>query len=1165
MRLFSLVFSVLVCWITRIPEGFGSPLPFAEGRQRLLGLFYSPRAHGRPVVHAKEPVEWVVALRNASNFQLRVDFGQVGEEIRLVDPSQPLRFTFDTPGVKKVRISLLDNDDDEVEVFEAKIIVEEASRSCMRFFLFEDSKALQSNSINLTIKVGLEFLRDSGSMAESLFSDVAKTYKSMGEHPRLELVGDPDLNVLQQSDELKENDTFWEFTALTKEWTGTSWLRLESSTAATLNGECGIELSKIPVTVSNILSSQPESKPVQVQSTISSKNATFLSRIYSMPCAPSIAVITKTEQSSDVLLTLNGFQTFHQVDVCPSSTGDCPTLVVQDIALLLPAKMLLVTNLGLIEAGLDGTDSPKVLFSTELGAPIRFLSRPQCLGELGPDALSQRTIGDPRESAFLLDTNGNVVQYFIGDDSNTSSATISIEVFQDLLENGERKLASVLANPSDKGNLLFLFNNVAMQQAVVSTNKPSLWFAFPKSVEISSLCVHESGLAVFAYGQDLWISYDSGMYFEKIIAFGNSHERIASCPLSGPTKGVYFARTSAGRLFVGNVNIPGAIPILHGLLDHQQFGLTSGNDIFWISSNLLRMEVPVQTLVRSYELSGESTRWEISSLRGNRIVLSCVETTSKQACFGPQHEGMLLEPLHAKIVDVDANSRQAFLQFRRVLSASLEFKRQESCALQVKGGIASLFDCNTTLGDMPRFPVGVLSTVRYWSVSFSILNALGDISKSLTEIYIPAGEWLMYDSSQWYLSAPPCNRKIRHSVPELPNPGVRLLDRFDKLLVEASISDLDTERNKAYGREMNHWLLTQDTPLTILQSNSWLMHMSMQSFVETQSQESLRKFSVNVLKTDFTTYQQVFPTESPPFSSQDQKTVLMHVEPEGSQFGESTVLFGAAGNSISCLHKDADFIARLIVNCPKFKSFSHVFSVDARFLELPSNYRPPSHRGKGIPLTVNVYNADPSKPLYMDWYKASRDVAQFKQCAAAAERSQCSCEGIAERGGSSHGAEVSDCIKYVQRTSYNEFFVPKLEIQTSRTERGRSLQSKYSIRDVNGRIDFCSNSTWYDTSKCGRSSLIERLKLNPTRYDAILFMGEGLYHFEVKIQDPISFCELKTYILIFVEEPPLSTRSESIAISVTAVSLMFLGLLGYISTFFYDVKRTAFDENELLG
>ena len=57
-----------------------------------------------------------------------------------------------------------------------------------------------------------------------------------------------------------------------------------------------------------------------------------------------------------------------------------------------------------------------------------------------------------------------------------------------------------------------------------------------------------------------------------------------------------------------------------------------------------------------------------------------------------------------------------------------------------------------------------------------------------------------------------------------------------------------------------------------------------------------------------------------------------------------------------------------------------------RIATLPYNYQPPSYLGKAIPLTSNIYNADPSMPMYKSTYKVSRDAAKFKQCKGKASR-----------------------------------------------------------------------------------------------------------------------------------------------------------------------------------
>jgi hypothetical protein len=42
-------------------------------------------------------------------------------------------------------------------------------------------------------------------------------------------------------------------------------------------------------------------------------------------------------------------------------------------------------------------------------------------------------------------------------------------------------------------------------------------------------------------------------------------------------------------------------------------------------------------------------------------------------------------------------------------------------------------------------------------------------------------------------------------------------------------------------------------------------------------------------------------------------------------------------------------------------------------IHFQTNYRPPSTLGEQIPTSDHVYNADPAKPKYNDWFHVSRD------------------------------------------------------------------------------------------------------------------------------------------------------------------------------------------------
>jgi hypothetical protein len=55
-------------------------------------------------------------------------------------------------------------------------------------------------------------------------------------------------------------------------------------------------------------------------------------------------------------------------------------------------------------------------------------------------------------------------------------------------------------------------------------------------------------------------------------------------------------------------------------------------------------------------------------------------------------------------------------------------------------------------------------------------------------------------------------------------------------------------------------------------------------------------------------------------------------------------------------------------------------SSDFQWTTLPSNYRPPSSAGRAIPISSNIYNSDPSKPRYRNYFDESSSTGSYKQC-----------------------------------------------------------------------------------------------------------------------------------------------------------------------------------------
>ncbi|XP_060138921.1 cation channel sperm-associated auxiliary subunit beta [Zootoca vivipara] len=160
-------------------------------------------------------------------------------------------------------------------------------------------------------------------------------------------------------------------------------------------------------------------------------------------------------------------------------------------------------------------------------------------------------------------------------------------------------------------------------------------------------------------------------------------------------------------------------------------------------------------------------------------------------------------------------------------------------------------------------------------------------------------------------------------------------------------------------------------------------------------------------------------------------------------------------------------------------------SAIARLLKkLPPNYRPPSVLGVAVPLTENFYNADPSKPKLRDYFTNSKNSGQYKQCAGKSKRSECGCT---ENMKLSFSVAFSDCKEKALRM---KFPVSRLPLYFTIEDEGRSvnLTSPYfiTIIEVNNRTN------WKVLGSNTTSSTLKMKKYLEHRLKTELYNPEGL-------------------------------------------------------------------------
>lgn len=215
-----------------------------------------------------------------------------------------------------------------------------------------------------------------------------------------------------------------------------------------------------------------------------------------------------------------------------------------------------------------------------------------------------------------------------------------------------------------------------------------------------------------------------------------------------------------------------------------------------------------------------------------------------------------------------------------------------------------------------------------------------------------------------------------------------------------------------------------------------------------------------------------------------------------------------------------------------------------RNLKLPFNYRAPSPRGKAIPMSKNIYNVDPQKPLYKTTYAVTRVTLRYKQCKGKDRRSNCGCTN--QMRGSSL-VEHSDCIDTVYRMMFSETLTPRFVVlQDGREE---PLRFPFYLEELNQRRDFIILSA-SDLTFPGLSSPVLRQERN----SSIQFEGSGLYHFRARIvQENYTFCALTDDFMVFVVDTPLPFPVNDVVRACTGMG--FASLLFFVYMRHFHGKR----------
>ena len=228
-----------------------------------------------------------------------------------------------------------------------------------------------------------------------------------------------------------------------------------------------------------------------------------------------------------------------------------------------------------------------------------------------------------------------------------------------------------------------------------------------------------------------------------------------------------------------------------------------------------------------------------------------------------------------------------------------------------------------------------------------------------------------------------------------------------------------------------------------------------------------------------------------------------------------------------------------------------------RHYKLPANYRPPSSRGVGIPMSSNLYNVHPEKPPYKERFEISRKTRVYKQCRGKSYRRHCDC-----RQGNitmSRLVAYSDCINTVYRLLYGEIFRPNFSVVQDDTITKRFLDPYYIV-ELNQRSDFqIINSITLSITDHDSSITALQDRLN----SSLEFTGGGLFHFRAyAVKEGYTLCDLADEFIVFIDDLPLPNPARDVVRFTTAMLFVMSSFFAYLWYLYYSDQR---DQNRVFA
>ena len=1058
----------------------------------------------------------------------------------------PLNYAYLKSGNYTVRASLYEMVGvvyEKTDSLDLEIRVKPSSDLCVKYKLTETHLNIQPNSV-VSISIGLVFT-DGRSVSQS---DEALTREiiSLGEIPKVTLLTDHAIGVIKPSAheymDVSIVDNLWVILLETRWWVGIGWLQIEPSTHIFNIIECGIESSIIPIFVSNIPDNGGWIASV-LPSVVSVEEDSGIIVVSQHNCLSNFAValVLLSDMSYVLLVTDDAFISFLSIHL---SDLDMEGLEISNTVMLTHDTILLSTSQGLFSVKLEmPTRSELVLEGSEWN--INGLG--QCRDEEGV-VLNGKEFN--RFSSGIYVNHESQLHYV-----SVQTGSIVVENLTEIVDMFASDLSGVVSSPVSSHHLM-LFQDTPSAVIGMVCNKndyisdpkcysarrnvlrPQSGFIFPEFSNITGICSHATGMAVFAYGDDLWISNDGGESFEIILSLG-PEESVVSCPISISTSGVFVSVTTKNNIYGGAVSAAGMLSIVGQLRKKTFIAVDPQIGVYVVAYNnglLERFIVPVQDLIPvskvplSFPLVFSATdvfRWSVFNQQGEPVFLH------------QQHVGMMLMPLNIPIESVndfvamghsdsydllksyalDGFNCSLRVIFESELSANINV---ETCVdvddIPLQFALLNVPGVSINVGGSMSLVVPTASlSNNYIATRLLFLPS----HKLQTNFSVSSSQWAFYHLEAFWLEIPACEDSALQIFRAPRSPIMHVIDKGDHVTFEGAWTSNTINYNKNSLSEV--WEANKlMIPLKVLRTNYYLTTFRLLSYSDSIEEYDTKLAAKGLSADDTVLFKLVF-------------------YPTGGSMLHSSIMIYDRSSTLGCFFSGCDSIVRLGVACPDAKHIEIVSSNSSDWYELPPNYQPPSYRGVSIPLTPNVYNVDFSQH---DPYRLllSKKMRVYKQCESTSATSpDCGCD---ESDGDSGKVSMSDCIKRVQVADYQVPYVPVIQLFDRVDDLdGVPSTSRYRIQDLNGRFDFCTSA---DISRCSTDYNAEEeffVVLDPKNQESIRFAGVGLYHFEIQALDDETFCDLRTSFTLYVVNAPSDSRFDAIIISCTAV-VFLLSLMG---------------------